>query len=243
MLRSNIFQSPLIKVALSPLLPHPVPHPMLFKRCCGLATATMASAQPSRSLFTMNRYKIISRVNSSLPATSGAGAGAEIVSMVMRPHVIDRMSSTTVARNGPQQQWQGNVRYMNSDSHDDFGPVKKSIPSDAPEVHDMIQEHITKNSVMLYMKGNPQQPMCGFSATVTKILQSYSIDFSSVNVLDYPSLREGIKTFSNWPTVPQLYINGEFIGGCDIVKTMHENGELKELLQSLPQSSTTTDEK
>jgi monothiol glutaredoxin len=126
---------------------------------------------------------------------------------------------------------------MNSDSHDDFGPVKKSIPSDDKEVHKMIQDHITKNAVMLYMKGNPQQPMCGFSATVTKILQSYNIDFSSVNVLDYPSLRDGIKTFSNWPTIPQLYINGEFVGGCDIVKSMHENGELKELLQTIPQST------
>ena len=101
----------------------------------------------------------------------------------------------------------------------------------------MIQDHVTKNPVMLYMKGNPQQPMCGFSATVTKILQSYSIDFSSVNVLDYPTLRDGIKTFSNWPTIPQLYINGEFIGGCDIVKTMHENGELKELLETIPRTT------
>jgi monothiol glutaredoxin len=144
---------------------------------------------------------------------------------------------TTTTSTQSKIQLQG-LRCMNSDSHDDFGPVKKSIPSNnKKDVHDMIQDHITKNSVMLYMKGNPQQPMCGFSATVTKILQSYNVDFSSVNVLDYPTLRDGIKTFSNWPTIPQLYINGEFIGGCDIVKTMHENGELKELLDTLSPTS------
>jgi monothiol glutaredoxin len=126
---------------------------------------------------------------------------------------------------------------MNSDtttpsSHDDFSPVqkKKSIPSDTTEVHAMIQDHVTKNTIMLYMKGNPKQPMCGFSATVIKILESYNVDFSSVNVLDYPSIRDGIKTFSNWPTIPQLYVRGEFIGGCDIVQSMHASGELKELL-------------
>jgi monothiol glutaredoxin len=81
------------------------------------------------------------------------------------------------------------------------------------------------------MKGNPSMHMCGFSARVVQILQSQGVDFSSVNVLDYPSIREGVKKFSEWPTVPQLYINGEFIGGCDIVTSMHESGELKEVLK------------
>lgn len=84
---------------------------------------------------------------------------------------------------------------------------------------------------MLYMKGNPSSPMCGFSATVVQVLQQQGVDFSSVNVLDYPMIREGVKKYSEWPTIPQLYVDGEFIGGCDIVTGMHENGELEELLK------------
>jgi monothiol glutaredoxin len=80
------------------------------------------------------------------------------------------------------------------------------------------------------MKGNPSMPMCGFSARVVQILQTEGVDFSSVNVLDYPDIREGVKKYSEWPTVPQLYVNGEFIGGCDIVTQMHEDGELKAVL-------------
>jgi len=93
----------------------------------------------------------------------------------------------------------------------------------------MVKDHVNSNPVMLYMKGNPSQPMCGFSAKIVQILQSEGIDFSSVNVLDYPSIREGVKKFAAWPTIPQLYVNGEFIGGTDIVSQMHESGELKEL--------------
>ena len=73
-------------------------------------------------------------------------------------------------------------------------------------------------------------PMCGFSATVVQILQAEGVDFSSVNVLDYPDIREGVKKYSEWPTIPQLYVNGEFIGGCDIITQMHKDGELKDLL-------------
>jgi monothiol glutaredoxin len=72
--------------------------------------------------------------------------------------------------------------------------------------------------------------MCGFSATVVKVLQDEGVDFSSVNVLDYPAIREGVKNYSQWPTIPQLYVDGEFIGGCDIITSMHESGELKEVV-------------
>jgi monothiol glutaredoxin len=95
---------------------------------------------------------------------------------------------------------------------------------------DLVKQHVQDNRVMLYMKGNPTMPMCGFSARVVQILKAEGADFASVNVLDYPSIREGVKKFSDWPTIPQLYVNGEFIGGCDIVTSMHESGELKELL-------------
>jgi monothiol glutaredoxin len=133
-----------------------------------------------------------------------------------------------------------------SSSHNDFAAQpKQSSLSDASEeqVHAMIRDHVTKNPIMLYMKGNPQQPQCGFSATVVSILQSYpQIDFASVNVLDYPTIRQGIKTYSQWPTVPQLYIHGEFVGGCDIVQSLHAAGELQELLQNQKKDISTNDD-
>lgn len=101
----------------------------------------------------------------------------------------------------------------------------------------MIKDHVAENKVMLYMKGNPSQPMCGFSARVVQTLQTEGVDFASVNVLDYPEIREGVKKFSEWPTIPQLYVDGEFIGGCDIITSMHENGELKDLLKDMEKSS------
>lgn len=85
---------------------------------------------------------------------------------------------------------------------------------------------------MLYMKGSPAQPMCGFSATVVGILKNSGADFASVNVLDYPEVREGVKKYAQWPTIPQLYVDGEFIGGCDIITELDQSGELKEMLSS-----------
>ena len=95
-----------------------------------------------------------------------------------------------------------------------------------------IKNEIKTNDVVLFMKGTPVFPMCGFSAAVTQILSNVGVNFSSVNVLDSDEMREGIKKFSNWPTIPQLYIKEEFIGGCDIVKEMHETGELLELFKT-----------
>jgi monothiol glutaredoxin len=124
------------------------------------------------------------------------------------------------------------ARFSSSDSsHDDFAPKRKAVPDSEDETLKLIQDHVSQNKVMLYMKGNPSMPMCGFSARVVQILQKEGIDFASVNVLDYPSVREGVKKFSNWPTIPQLYVHGEFVGGCDIVTSMHESGELKSLLE------------
>ena len=95
-----------------------------------------------------------------------------------------------------------------------------------------INNEIKSNDVVLFMKGTPAFPMCGFSSTVVQILSNLGVKFNSINVLDNDRMREGIKKFSNWPTIPQLYIKGEFIGGCDIVKEMHESGELLELFKS-----------
>ena len=121
-------------------------------------------------------------------------------------------------------------------SHSDFAPKKKPMnSSDSSDVASIIDQHVKANPVMLYMKGSPSAPQCGFSLRVVQILQKEGVDFSSVNVLDYPSIREGIKEYSNWPTIPQLYIHGEFIGGCDIVTDLHTSGELKELLNQKTQ--------
>jgi monothiol glutaredoxin len=93
-----------------------------------------------------------------------------------------------------------------------------------------IQTHIDSAPVMLFMKGTPMFPQCGFSARVVQILKHTNIPFKSVNVLEDPEIRDGIKEFSNWPTIPQLYVKGEFIGGCDIVTEMYQSGELQSLL-------------
>ena len=100
------------------------------------------------------------------------------------------------------------------------------------DVSENIKNEISSNDVVLFMKGTPVFPMCGFSAAVAKVLSDLGVKFSSVNVLESDELREGIKKFSNWPTIPQLYIKKEFIGGCDIVKEMYESGELLEYFNS-----------
>jgi len=97
------------------------------------------------------------------------------------------------------------------------------------DVSENIKNEIKSNDVVLFMKGTPVFPMCGFSAAVVQLLSDLDVKFYSVNVLDSDEMREGIKKFSNWPTIPQLYVKEEFIGGCDIVKEMHETGELLEL--------------
>ena len=97
---------------------------------------------------------------------------------------------------------------------------------------EQIAQDIKNNKVMIYMKGTPDAPQCGFSAQVISILKSYGVPIGAKNVLEDPQLRQGIKEFTDWPTIPQIFINGEFVGGCDIVTEMHQNGELKKLLTS-----------
>jgi monothiol glutaredoxin len=97
-------------------------------------------------------------------------------------------------------------------------------------IAERIQSDITKNPVMLYMKGNAMFPQCGFSARVVQILTHVGVPFETANVLEDPELRDGIKAFSNWPTIPQLYVKGEFVGGCDIVTEMFQSGELTTLM-------------
>ena len=94
-----------------------------------------------------------------------------------------------------------------------------------------IENDIKKNKVMLYMKGTPDDPQCGFSAQVISVLKTYSVPFETFNILDDEDVRQGIKEYSDWPTVPQLYVNGEFVGGCDVITEMHSGGELGPVLE------------
>ena len=94
----------------------------------------------------------------------------------------------------------------------------------------LIQSHIDDNDVCLFMKGTPDAPQCGFSMAVSNMLKILEVNFKGINVLEDQSLREGVKIFSDWPTIPQLYIKKEFVGGCDIIKEMYETGELKKVL-------------
>ncbi len=102
--------------------------------------------------------------------------------------------------------------------------------SDNPAI-DAIKQEIDDNQVVLFMKGTPMFPQCGFSAAMVEILSRLEVKFKGVDVLSDPALREGIKEFTQWPTIPQLYVKGEFVGGCDIVREMYESGELQQLIE------------
>ena len=106
------------------------------------------------------------------------------------------------------------------------------------DTQERIKQQVTGNRVVLYMKGTPQFPQCGFSSLAVQVLNACGVnDFFSVNVLADNEIRQGIKDFANWPTIPQLYVNGEFVGGSDIMKEMYQSGELQKLLQHAPQKA------
>ena len=125
------------------------------------------------------------------------------------------------------------ARYLSTDeSHDDFKPTKKvTVPAGMEDVMKLIENQVKENPVMLYMKGTPTRPQCGFSGQAIRILNALGVEFSSVNVLQYESIREGVKLYSDWPTIPQLYVSGEFVGGCDIMTSMFNDGDLEKLLK------------
>ena len=106
------------------------------------------------------------------------------------------------------------------------------------DVQDKIRSQVTGSPVVLYMKGTPQMPQCGFSAMAVQVLQACGVQqFASVNVLADPEIRQGIKEYANWPTIPQLYVNGEFVGGSDIMREMYQSGELQKLLDGVKQQA------
>lgn len=100
-------------------------------------------------------------------------------------------------------------------------------------MQEKIKQQISENKIILYMKGNAEMPLCGFSARAVNILKSCGVPFATIDVLQDEEIRDGIKVYSNWPTIPQLYVNGEFIGGSDIMAEMHEAGELQQLIQGV----------
>ena len=101
--------------------------------------------------------------------------------------------------------------------------------SESP-ITERIKQEVNDNDIVLFMKGSPVFPQCGFSAAVVQVLSELNVKFKGIDVLEDPSVRQGIKEFSNWPTIPQLYVKGEFIGGCDIIREMHDTGELQTLI-------------
>jgi monothiol glutaredoxin len=109
--------------------------------------------------------------------------------------------------------------------------VLQEIDMSEPQVFERIRDEIGKNDVLLFMKGTPVFPQCGFSAAVVEVLSELGVKFKSVNILVDPEIRQGIKEFSQWPTIPQLYVKGEFVGGCDIIREMAETGELAQLFK------------
>lgn len=119
-----------------------------------------------------------------------------------------------------------------ADSHDDFKP-KVRASKEVLSVHDLIEKDIKENPVVVYMKGVPEAPQCGFSGMVVRILNHHGVSYKARNVLEDSELRDGIKTFSQWPTIPQVYINGEFVGGCDIIMSMQKTGELQNKLEKV----------
>merc|ERR1719453_34036 len=124
------------------------------------------------------------------------------------------------------------TKKFSSDSHDDFKPVRKvAVPEGLEDVTAMIDEQVQSNPVMLYMKGTPARPQCGFSMQAVRILNAIGVEFSSVNVLEHDLIRSEIKNYSDWPTILQLYVKGEFVGGCDIMTSMFNDGSMEELMK------------
>lgn len=118
------------------------------------------------------------------------------------------------------------------DTHEDFRPTNK-LEDSSLSLKDIVEQDIKDNPVMIYMKGVPELPRCGFSSLAVRVLQEYGVPISSRNILEDPELKDSVKAYSHWPTFPQIFIKGEFIGGSDIILSMHQNGELKEKLKDI----------
>ncbi|XP_022153542.1 monothiol glutaredoxin-S15, mitochondrial [Momordica charantia] len=133
--------------------------------------------------------------------------------------------------------YQHGMRYSTSvpndpDTHEDFKPTNK-LESSGISLKDVVEQDVQQNPVMIYMKGVPDLPQCGFSALAVRVLNLYNVPLSARNILENVELKSAVKSFSNWPTFPQIFIKGEFIGGSDIILNLHQSGELKEKLKDI----------
>ncbi|KAK9818605.1 hypothetical protein WJX74_009351 [Apatococcus lobatus] len=142
---------------------------------------------------------------------------------------------TSASCSGRPASWSGTSRCFASSSiedetHDDFRPQVKSSPANSAA--DQIKQDITSSKVFIYMKGDPSAPQCGFSNMACRILDAYGVEYDSRNVLVDPDVREAVKLHTEWPTIPQVFVDGEFVGGSDILMTMHQNGELHSMLEA-----------
>ncbi|KAG2317786.1 hypothetical protein Bca4012_068732 [Brassica carinata] len=132
----------------------------------------------------------------------------------------------------------GMMRYSttvpsDSDTHDDFKPTQKVPSGSTDSLKDLVENDVKENPVMIYMKGSPEAPQCGFSSLAVRVLQQYNVPVGARNILADPELKDAVKSFSHWPTFPQIFIKGEFIGGSDIILNMHKEGELEEKLKDV----------
>jgi len=118
------------------------------------------------------------------------------------------------------------------DTHEDFRPTNK-IENSGLSLKDTVEQDVKENPVMIYMKGEPDFPQCGFSSLAVRVLKHYNVPLSSRNILEDPEIKSAVKAFSNWPTFPQIFIKGEFVGGSDIILNMHQTGELKEKIKDI----------
>ncbi|XP_023524823.1 monothiol glutaredoxin-S15, mitochondrial-like isoform X2 [Cucurbita pepo subsp. pepo] len=124
------------------------------------------------------------------------------------------------------------------DTHEDFKPTNK-LENSVLSLRDVVEQDVQQNPVMIYMKGVPDVPQCGFSALAVKVLKLYDVPLSARSILEDAELKNAVKSFSNWPTFPQIFIKGEFIGGSDIILSMHQSGELKEKLKDIANNQKT----
>ncbi|KAG6669434.1 hypothetical protein I3843_01G235500 [Carya illinoinensis] len=153
-------------------------------------------------------------------------------SMVLKGIAVSRSSRTVCG-----SFYHNGMRYSttvpsDSDTHEDFRPTNK-LESSPLSLKDVVEQDVKENPVMIYMKGVPEFPQCGFSSLAVRVLKQYNVPLSARNILENPELKGAVKSFSNWPTFPQIFIKGEFIGGSDIILNMHQTGELKEKVKDI----------
>ncbi|OVA20097.1 Glutaredoxin [Macleaya cordata] len=157
--------------------------------------------------------------NMLMKSMAGLPATHSMRTMVSGPFFRDGMRYSTTVPSDP-------------DTHEDFRPTNK-VASSGLSLKDVVEQDIKENPVMIYMKGVPESPRCGFSSLAVRVLQEYKVPLSARNILEDQELKTAVKAFSHWPTFPQIFIKGEFLGGSDIILNMHQSGELRDKLKDL----------